>query len=141
MKFRNIDAPTMPAQGRIDFEMVLARDMTADTPDEKDEGFWPSLEDFEGDTHAFSVATIAAQARMAAWEADDWYYVGVMAKATVHVPIGGCSFAVYELESPGLWGVESDSGEAYFAEVFADEKAALLDAIRAMGQLAQSWED
>jgi len=45
-----------------------------------------------------------------------WYTVGVMAKATIIA--GGIR---QEITSGGLWGIESDSGDAYYAEVAGDE--------------------
>ena len=32
-----------------------------------------------------------------------------------------------ELLSPGLWGIESDSGDDYFQQVYQDERAVLID--------------
>lgn len=74
-----------------------------------------------------------AEARMKAWRQGDWRYIGIRARATIYVPIGGNSFAVYTLSSPGLWGVESDSGD-YLDETFEEEKATLTDHLKTIGE-------
>ena len=54
----------------------------------------------------------------------DWCYVGIRAEAEILVSSGGASLA-QEITSGGLWGIESDSDESYFAEVGAEELAEL----------------
>lgn len=62
------------------------------------------------------------EARMTAWRNDEWHFIGVQAVARVEVVRGGLGVATsYTLYSPGLWAIESDSDEAYLAEVFAEE--------------------
>lgn len=75
----------------------------------------------------------ADEERAAAWRRDEWRFIGIRAKASLFVPIGGTSFACYELTSPGLFGIESDSDPDYLASVYTDEKAALRDALAAIG--------
>lgn len=60
---------------------------------------------------------------------NSWHMVGVVAKAQILTPAGNGDRIISEMQSPGLWGVESDSGEAYFNEIFEEEKAMLLDMI------------
>jgi hypothetical protein len=75
------------------------------------------------------------EARLEAWRGDDWHFVGVRAKATIKLPCGSnpdCWIAT-EVLSPGLWGIESDSGDAYFQEVYREEREILslmLDSLR-----------
>jgi hypothetical protein len=68
------------------------------------------------------------EARLQAWRNDEWYFVGIRARATIKIPYGGnpeC-WITAELLSPGLWGIESDSGEEYFEQVYRDERDILL---------------
>lgn len=135
MEFRCIDRPSAAQVVTVKYERILKRDETADAPDDRDDGFWPST-----DTNAagyvlpekFVEEQVKAQERFAAWRADEWHYVGVIARAHVSVPIGGNSFAMYELDSPGCWGVESDAGE-YLDVVYADELDTLKEHMRVMG--------
>jgi len=138
-QFRNYDAPNAPQKTRIQFERVERPDDYAPPPWESDEGFWPSLDpDAPGyvPPHAYDSEMEKAQARHDAYVRGVWHMVGVIARAVVSVPIGGGSFATYTLESPGLWGVESDSGEEYLNEIFEEEKRALLAAMHEIGQAA-----
>jgi hypothetical protein len=74
------------------------------------------------------------RARLEAWQRDEWWFIGIRARAEVCIVRNGTG-VYHTLTSAGLWGIESDSGEDYFAAVFADEKAALLDDMRAFGTL------
>jgi hypothetical protein len=74
------------------------------------------------------------QARLEAWQNEKWHFVGIMARATVEIVRNGVG-TLYTLDSPGLWGIESDSGEDYFASIFADECETLRADIEAMGLL------
>lgn len=68
------------------------------------------------------------QARLAAWRNDEWSFVGVRAQATIKTPYGinpKCWIST-TLMSPGLWGVESDSSEDYFQEVYRQEREILI---------------
>lgn len=66
-------------------------------------------------------------ARMEALNRGEWSYVGVIAASEVTLPGSDVS---QKIRSSGLWGIESDSGADYFAEVEEQE----LDALR--GELA-----
>lgn len=135
-KFEMIDVQRWPQTLRIEWEMQTPDDDTSDRPDERDEGFWPSKdknaagyvlpENYESEMQK-------AKDRMAAWENDEWRFVGVVAKAVVYIPAGGTSFRIMTLESAGLWGIESDS-EEYLKEVFEEQKGDLLAELKAMGE-------
>jgi hypothetical protein len=74
------------------------------------------------------------QARLDAWNRDDWHFIGIQARAHVLLVRNGTG-TIYTLESPGLWGIENDSGEEYLAEVFAEECSTLRDDLKALGTL------
>lgn len=61
--------------------------------------------------------------------AGQWSYIGIIAKAVV-VSANG---TIQTLRSSGLWGVESDSGKDYMAEVARDELANLRAELEAFG--------
>lgn len=69
--------------------------------------------------------------RLAAYKAGEFGFVGVRAVATVKVPYGH-DWIVTTIKSPGLWGIESDSAESYLQEVFATERAILLDMLQSL---------
>lgn len=54
--------------------------------------------------------------RMESLNRGDWHYVGIRCVATIDV-----NGKDLEIESPGLWGVESDSGREYFAEIIGEQ--------------------
>mgnify|MGYP000710594792 FL=1 len=99
----------------------IAHDDTPDAPDERQDGFWPSLypdnAGFIGAGNGWRDRFNAAQARaervMAAWKTDDWYYCGVI----LSVAIDDLTLTDH---AASLWGIEAnypDSDNAYLAEV------------------------
>jgi hypothetical protein len=124
-EFRRVD--TKRADGcYVSFARNVVDDDRQDRPDENDDGFWPSLDKTaagwigENPETSFDEQMARATERMAAWRAGDWGYVGIKAKAHILIVVNGVG-TMCELESAGLWGVDSDSGEDYFAEVYAEE--------------------
>ncbi len=70
--------------------------------------------------------------RIAAYKRGDWHMIGIRAVATIWISHGNyCTN--YELKSPGLWGIESDSDAAYLESVFREECNVLQADIAAMG--------
>lgn len=69
--------------------------------------------------------------RLAAYQMGDWRMIGIRAVATIWIQRGNYS-TNYELQSPGLYGIESDSGSEYLKEVFDEECATLRADIEAM---------
>lgn len=64
---------------------------------------------------------------------DVWFY-GVRAQVTFLIPTQWANnFIIETLDSPGLWGVESDSGDDYFEEIFQEEKGQLIHVLESMG--------
>ncbi|MGI9863047.1 hypothetical protein SDD30_16855 [Moorella naiadis] len=55
---------------------------------------------------------------------DTWWMEGVRAAAEIYI-LAGDSFIIQLIQTPGLWGIESDSEEAYFKEVFSGEVTVL----------------
>lgn len=132
------DSPGREQCLHISWTRLLIPDEHADAPDDSDDGFWPSQDpDAAGyigpnPERSFEEQQEAAEARMEAWRAGDWGFVGIVARAVVHIPQGGQSFRVLTLDSAGLWGVESDAGEAYLAEVYAEQKADLMAELKTL---------
>ena len=74
------------------------------------------------------------QRRLKAWQSGDWHFIGVRAKARIKIPYGTnpeC-WITSEMFSPGLWGIESDSGEAHVQQVYQDERDILLDMLTSL---------
>lgn len=141
MQFSNINS-ARPQKLHIRWTMETPRDDSSDRPDERDDGFWPS-QDPEACGYVapedFTSEMEKATARMAAWEADEWEYVGVVAVAELLIPIGGNSFRIMRIKSGGLWGIESDAGD-YLREVFEEEKASLLAELKTLGESLASGD-
>lgn len=74
------------------------------------------LPDNDADTSYLEQSEFAD--RLAAYQRDEFSFVGVRAVVTQHNWTSG---VVKVVESPGLWGIESDSGEDYLWEVGAEE--------------------
>jgi hypothetical protein len=70
--------------------------------------------------------------RMERLNRGDWCYVGIRAEAEILIPTGDASLA-QAITSGGLWGIESDSDESYFAEVGAEELAELRTQLSGIG--------
>jgi len=59
-------------------------------------------------------------------------YVGLRAAVELPIPYGADRILV-KVESPGLWGVESDSDEDYLDSVFREECDTLADMLAELG--------
>jgi len=71
--------------------------------------------------------------RKAQYERGAFNFVGVRAVIAIPLPDNdGCTTTVY-ITSSGLWGIESDSGEQYFADVFNEECGELCKTLTALG--------
>jgi hypothetical protein len=69
-------------------------------------------------------------ARMESLNSGDWSYIGIRAEAIVEAGGSGISQRV---SSGGLYGIESDLGQAYFDEVGREELAGLRDELIGLG--------
>lgn len=64
--------------------------------------------------------------------ARDEYRIGLQAEASFLIPLGN-HFVIQTVTSPGLWGIDADSDDAYLDEVFADECENLAAMLEALG--------
>ncbi len=72
--------------------------------------------------------------RLNALRNGDWWFVGVRVVVDVAmVNLRGGTENTFTLDSAGLWGIESDSGAEYFAQVAADEWGELAPQLLALG--------
>lgn len=58
--------------------------------------------------------------RLAAYRAGAWHGIAIKARATFLIGLGDAA-VIQAIESPGLWGIESDSDPGYLDEVFREE--------------------
>jgi hypothetical protein len=135
-QFSMTDNSKLPQKVRLEWSRLVVDDCEQPRPDEAMDGFWPSWDDYSGQDAGdnFEKDHRAAEARMRAWENGAWNFIGVQARVRIMVPVGGNSFACYELTSPGLWSIESDSGEDYLAEIYEEQKAELEAHLRIIGE-------
>ena len=71
--------------------------------------------------------------RLASYDNGDFYFIGIQAKTTVSISTGE-NVILHDVVSPGVWGIESDSGEEYLEEVFQDECATLANMLEGLKQ-------
>jgi hypothetical protein len=132
-QFSMTDNSKLPQKVRLEWSRLVVDDCEQPRPDEAMDGFWPHSEDFNTGAE-YDGSYAQAKARMEAWENGEWNWIGVQARVRIMVPVGGNSFACYELTSPGLWSIESDIGEDYLAEVYEEQKAELEAHLRIIGE-------
>ncbi|MEM1087863.1 MAG: hypothetical protein AAGH90_09040 [Pseudomonadota bacterium] len=120
------------------FEIIarIVRDDCPDAPDERQDGFWPSLYiDAPGFIGAgpnhrqrFAKAQARAEAVMEAWRKDEWFYCGIV----LSVAFEGI---LLDDHAASLWGIEAnypDSDNAYLSDVANELLPEALDAGRAI---------
>jgi hypothetical protein len=66
--------------------------------------------------------------RLEAYYNDEWHFVGVQVVAEIRI-----DGLLQTISSGGLWGIESDSGNEYFDEVFEEQKEQLKDVLLQLG--------
>ncbi|WP_341197227.1 hypothetical protein [Hyphomonas chukchiensis] len=102
----------------------IVRDECPDRPDQRQDGFWPSLyindPGFIGPGNNFRARLAKAQAEaeavMDAWHKDEWFYCGIVLAIE-------CEGVELESHAASIWGIEANypgSDNAYLSEV-ADE--------------------
>ncbi len=72
------------------------------------------------------------QGRLAQYRQGGFDFVGVRASVELPIPFGKDRILT-RIESPGLWGIESDSGEDYLDSVFREESNILADMLAELG--------
>lgn len=105
------DSITLEHEG-ITYEATVHYDDTLDAPDQRQCGFWPSLNPddagFIGENKTQSdlkKATAEAQAIYDAWKKGEWFYCGIVISA--HVEIESTSEYVKLTDhAASLWGIE-----------------------------------
>lgn len=113
----------------------IVRDDCPHAPDERQDGFWPSLyKDTPGFIGAgpnhrqrFAEAQAKAEAVMAEWRKDEWFYCGIV----LSVALEGVTL---DTHAASLWGVEAnypDGENSYLTEVAQELLPEALDAGRA----------
>ena len=127
------DTVTTEANGYTVTARIL-RDDCPDAPDQRQDGFWPSLDPHDAgfigagrSQDDLDTATARARAIMDAWEQDEWFYCGVV----LAVSRGG---VVLDDHAASLWGIEAnypDSDNAYLSEVAEELLPEALDVARA----------
>lgn len=75
---------------------------------------------------------LADYKRAESFNRGDWQMVGVRAKTTLLIPQPQGGFVTQTITSPGLWGIESDSGRDYFMEVGKEELGQLKHDLKAL---------
>jgi hypothetical protein len=71
--------------------------------------------------------------RLDAYERGDWHMRGIRLAAEITLTRPGRVDEVFHLSTPGIWGVESDSGDDYPREIAGDEDEYLRDDLLAVG--------
>ena len=113
----------------------IVRDDCPDAPDERQDGFWPSLYTDApgfigpGPNHRqrFAEAQARAEAVMEAWRTDEWFYCGIV----LSVALEGVTL---DAHAASLWGIEANypgSDNAYLTKVAQELLPEALDAGRA----------
>ena len=113
----------------------IVADDCPDAPDQRQDGFWPSLyKDAagfigpgNGFRQRFAEAQVKAEAVMEAWRKGEWFYCGIV----LSVERDGIEL---DRHAASLWGIECNypgSDNSYLAEVANELLAEALDAGRA----------
>jgi len=112
----------------------IAHDDTIDKPDERDCGFWPSLDPnaagFIGTGNGwrkrFEEQQTKAESVMTAWKNDEWFYCGIILSVSIDE-------TTITDHAASLWGIEAnypDSENAYFTQVANELLGEALDAAK-----------
>lgn len=81
--------------------------------------------------------------RMKALNRGDWFFIGIRTTALVRYPVDDQSmnYRVERFDSCGLWGVESDSSEAYLKEIEQEELDNLKSHLESFGIDTSKWAE
>jgi hypothetical protein len=71
--------------------------------------------------------------RLEQYQNDEFYFIGILAKAEILIPTNiPNSYKIETISSGGLWCIESDSGEEYFNEVASEQLYELKDYLKTL---------
>jgi len=115
---------------------AIVQDDCPDAPDQRNDGFWPSLyKDApgfigpgNGFRERFAKAQAEAEAVIEAWRKGDWFYCGIVLSVTLEG-------VTLDTHAASLWGVEANYpglDNVYLTEVASDLLPEALDAARAV---------
>ncbi len=121
---------------------IYRDDTNGDSPDERDDGFWPSIDPKSaGYIGSKSAATLRrhmakANAVLEAWKRDDWFYVGIV------VTVSRNGIELTHKYGNALWGIECNypGSDNSYLMVVANELApeALSDAKAKLAELCKA---
>ncbi len=83
---------------------------------------YPDLSWLEPDANPANAEANAE--RLTAYHEGEWYCIGIRARAAFLIDLGH-GVLIQTVESPGLWGIESDSDPEYLDQVFTEEAQTL----------------
>lgn len=125
------DSVSMEYQG-FTIRAHIERDDCGDRPDERQDGFWPSLNPKDAgfigpkSKSALTRAMRKAHAVHDAWMRDEWFYCGVC------VTVSRAGVELTGRYDNALWGVECNypgkQGNAYLSQVAGEQTDEALDA-------------
>ncbi len=108
-------------------EVVVVKIIEAHDPHSKPPTMEEAEQNYKGCTAAQKKRCLTEDAaKLAEWNGDVWHYVGIYLRATVavHLP-DGTTLQTATIRTPGLWGVESYSGDDYKESIAREEFATL----------------
>lgn len=124
------DSITLSIDG-FDVTARIVRDNCGDSPDQRQDGFWPSRDEKDAGycpPELFDKSLAVATRAMDTWKRDEWFYCGVV----LSVSKNGVELDDY---AASLWGIECnypDSDNAYLMEVANELLPEALDVARAI---------
>jgi hypothetical protein len=68
--------------------------------------------------------------RLDAYNKGIWKMIGIKAVATIHIPIDGNTVKIQNIDSGGLFGIESDSDDGYIQEIGMEQIAEIKNYLR-----------
>lgn len=72
--------------------------------------------------------------RMMQIENGDVHFIGVLACANTRISTdGGKTWICHKIETPGIWGIESDSAPTYLESLMAEQYEILTDMLKELG--------
>lgn len=68
--------------------------------------------------------------RLDAYNRGVWEIIGIRAVATIHIPVNNNTVKIQTIESGGLFGIESDSGDNYIKDIAREQIAEVKNYLR-----------